>query len=867
MRRRSSNQPTGQGAPITNQASDPPGSGRAGSPLPATITCPDAIASGSLGAGPAARRGLRALPALVCLLLAVITLAVFWPVTGFDFINLDDTSYVTENVQVQSGLSWEGLRWAFTNLNIGLWHPLTWVSHMLDCQWHGPRPGGHHLTSLLLHVANTLLLFVGLRRITGALWRPALVAALFALHPLHVESVAWVAERKDVLSTFFVLLTLGAYVRYAQGKAENRKQKAETGGPFLSSDLQPLPSPSSRGPVVLSSCLPRPLSSGHYWLSLLFFGCALMSKPMVITLPLLLLLLDYWPLCRFQLSTINSRHPAIRLLLLEKLPFAMAALLTGWITLEVAARQGSLPSGLQCPLSARMANATISYARYFLQTFWPGDLAVFYPFPATFSVWCVVGAGLLLAGISVTAGCLVRRRPYVAVGWLWYLVTLLPVIGLIQLAGYSHADRYTYVPLIGVFLLLAWGAHDLTRHWRHQAIIASAASAAGILLCVALTRQQLGYWQNSETLFRHALACTSNNFVAHHCLGLVSTAQARWTEASQHFELALEANPGWAEARYGLGWVSAAQGKWNDAIQQYELALESNPRLAKVHGNLALALARQGRWEEAIPHCELALESNPNLAEVHYCLGLALAAQGNSTEAIPHFEQAVQLRPGFAEAHSNLAAALLGQRKWDEAVQHGQLALQANPGLAEAHFNLAKAFCAQGRWQAAIPHLEQVLKSDPNSARAHNTLGLALARTGQWAEAIVHYQQALAIQPEAIPFRNNLARLLATCPKPELRNGVKAVDLAQEVNRLSGEKDPLYLDTLAAAYAEAGQFPEPWKPPSAPWPWPWRNPMPMSKRFVPGSSSTRRASRTMSQHRLLTTDHGTTKGTTPRANG
>jgi protein O-mannosyl-transferase len=765
MSRRFSNQPPGQSGPTNSPTGNAAPSGRDVSPKRPHST---------------GRLGEASLPPAVCVLLATVTLAVFWPVTGFDFVNLDDTSHVTENAQVQGGLSWAGLGWALTNLDIGLWHPLTWISHMLDCQWFGLRPGGHHLSSLLLHVANTLLLFLGLRRFTGVLWRPALVAALFALHPLHVESVAWVAERKDVLSTFFFLLALGAYGRYAEIRSSNSGIRK---APF------------------------HPPSSIFYALSLCLFALALMSKPMFITLPLILLLLDYWPLRR-ALSALSSQPSTIWPLLIEKLPFAMAALVTGFLTMEVGARQSSLPSAMQCPLPARLANATLSYARYFLQTFWPGGLAVFYPFPATFSTLTVACAALLVAVISVTALWLARSRPYVVVGWLWYLVMLLPVIGLIQLGGYSHADRYTYAPLIGIFVLLAWGACDLTRHWRYQTAIASAAGTAAILLCLGLTHRQLGCWKNSEALFGHALACTSGNFVAHQCLGLASAAQGNWTQASRHFELALEANPGWAEARYGLGWVAAAQGNWNDAIRQYELALESNPRLVKVHGNLALALAAQGKWPEAIPHCELALQANPGLAEVHNCLGLALTAQGNRAEAMQHFEQAVQLKPGFDQAHANLAAALLAQGRWDEAVQQGNLALQANPSLAEARFNVAKALSAQGKWREAIPYFEQALKADPQSARTHNNLAFALARTGEWAGALVHFEQALAIQPEAIAFRNNLARLLATCPQAALRNGVQAVALALEVHQVSGGTNALYLDTLAAAHAEAGQFPQ-----------------------------------------------------------
>ena len=367
---------------------------------------------------------------------------------------------------------------------------------MLDCQWFGLRPGGHHLTSVLLHAANAALLFVVLRRMTGALWRPALVAALFGLHPLHVESVAWVAERKDVLSTFFVMLTLWAYAQYVEGKCRRQKAEGRIGArPGVQRATQPN-----------SSCSILP--SSFYFLSLFFFALGLMSKPMVVTLPVVLLLLDYWPLRRFELGALVSRPMLPARLVVEKLPFVMAALLVSWLTLRGAHEEGWTASVAHYSITDRIANATFSYARYCVQVFWPANLAAYYPQPATLPAGSVAGAALLLLGISVAAIWVARQWPYVVVGWLWYLATLLPVIGLvIQLASYSHADRYTYVPLIGLFMSLVWGGWEVVSHWRRSArACVAAAVAAAIVLCVALTRQQLGYWKDAETLFRHALA-------------------------------------------------------------------------------------------------------------------------------------------------------------------------------------------------------------------------------------------------------------------------------------------------------------------------------------------------------------------------
>jgi tetratricopeptide (TPR) repeat protein len=553
----------------------------------------------------------------------------YLPVFRNGFINLDDGVYVYDNARVQNGLTWENIRWASTTLHFGLWHPLTWVSHMLDCQCFGLRPGWHHLTSVLLHGANTVLLFVVLRRMTGALWRPALVAALFALHPLHVESVAWVAERKDVLSTFFVMLTIWAYGCYAErsviGSQGHASRVTRRGSPF-------------------------------YLLALFFFALGLMSKPMIVTLPLVLLLLDYWPLKRFELAAFVSRPSLPARLVLEKLPFVLAAVLTSLITLRAANRDGWLSSAAHCSLADRIANATLSYARYLLQVFWPGDLAVYYPLPATFSAWSVAGAALLLLGISVAAFCMARRWPYVVVGWLWYLVTLLPVIGLmIQLAAYSHADRYTYVPLIGLFVSLVWGAGEIVSHWRRPALAcAAAAVAAAILLCLAQTRQQVGYWKESETLFRHALAVTKDNWMAHNNLGTALYREGRDREAIPHFQECIRLQPGYAFAHLNLGNALLRVGGIDDTIRAYQAGLKLKPDEAEAQFNLATLLLGKGRLEEAIRHFQQALTVQPDYAEAHNNLGTTLYNQGHAAEAIRQFQEALRLKPDYADARKNL---------------------------------------------------------------------------------------------------------------------------------------------------------------------------------------------------------------------
>ena len=443
----------------------------------------------------------------ICIGLFLLVLCTFWPSLGNGFVNYDDDLYVAANGHVQSGLSWAGARWAFCTPVAANWHPATILSHMLDCQLFGLKPWGHHLTSVWLHAVNTVLVFLVFRRMTGALWRSLLVAALFGLHPLRVESVAWVAERKDVLSTFFFMLTLWAYVRYAQ---ESKVQS--------------------------------PKSKVAYVLALVFFACGLMSKPMLVTLPFVLLLLDYWPLGRNAECGMRNAEPGAggkvqgrtwpwMKLVREKAPFFLLAAIASAVTLITQHRAKALATVENIRLIDRLANALVSYCRYLAKFLWPAKLAVFYPEPVKWPTATVLLAGLLLLGISIMAVALRHRHRYLPVGWLWSLGTLVPVIGLVQVGAQAMADRYTYVPLIGVALLLVWGMHELTSRWQFRAVLLSAAAAAGMILCVALTRRQIGHWRDTETLFRHALAVTDDNWVAHHNLGDALEKRGRLDEA------------------------------------------------------------------------------------------------------------------------------------------------------------------------------------------------------------------------------------------------------------------------------------------------------------------------------------------------
>ena len=526
----------------------------------------------------------------VCVFLAAITFAVFGQTLRHEFVNLDDDQYVSENPVVQKGLTWEGFRWALTYGQIGHWHPLTWLSHMLDCQLYGLQAGGHHLTNVLLHTGTVILLFLVLRRMTGFLWRSAFVAAVFAIHPLRAESVAWIAERKDVLSAFFFMLTLGAYVRYVR----------------------------------------RPPSLIRYGVVVLLFALGLLSKNMLVTMPFVLLLLDYWPLNRLS----NFTPQVLLRLVAEKIPLLV---LTVGSCVATALVPEKVPAGNNLFFGLRMENAVVSYVTYLWQMIHPSGLVCLYPNPVNYlPLWQVAGAVGLLLAISGTAWAFRRTHPCLIVGWLWYVGMMIPVIGIVQISYYAHADRYTYLPQIGLYLLLTWAAADLCAGWRHRRLVLGGCSTVILVALIFCAHTQVSYWRNSESLWTHVLACTSDNYTAHNNLG--------------------------------------------DALFQ----------------------------------------------------------KGNVDEAITQYQTALQIKPDYAGAHNNLGNALLQKGRVDEAITHYQAALQIKPDYAEA--------------------------------------------------------------------QNNLAWVLATSPQTSLRNGSKAVELAQRANQFTGGENPIILHTLAAAYAEVGRF-------------------------------------------------------------
>ena len=666
----------------------------------------------------------------VCVFLAAAVWIVFGQALHFKFINYDDNEYVYENAGIVHGLSWRGLGWIFTHSVSSNWHPLTMLSHMLDCQFYGVlNAGGHHLTNVLLHTASVILLFLVLRDMTGARWRSAFVAAVFAVHPLHVESVAWVSERKDVLSGLFFMLTIWAYVRYV-----------------------------------------RKSSWRSYLLVVLAFVLGLMCKPMLVTVPFVLLLLDYWPLNRIRNSEFGIRN--FTSLVREKIP--LLGLAAVFCVVTMLTQTGAINSTQ--PLSQRLANALASYFIYLGQMFWPARLAVHYP-PQEhgLSPGEIITAALVLAAISAAAWVARRKHPCLLVGWLWYLGMLVPVIGLVQVGEQAHADRYTYLPQIGLYLMLAWLVADLSVRLRHRFVALAGLAVIILAALIFCARAQTSYWQDSETLWTHTLAVTDNNNVAHDNLGSVLLQKGNVAGAMLHLQKALAIEPDDAEA----------------------------------HNNLGATFFKIGQTDEAIAQFQMAVALKPGFADPHNSLGNVFFQKGQTDEAIAQYQMAVALKPGFAGAHNNLGNTLCQKGLMDDAMVQFQEALAIEPDFADANYNLGNILLQKGRVDEAIIHFQKAVASRPDFSYAYYNLGAALLQKGQMDAASVQFQKTLALQPNFEEAQSDLARIawmMAASPDAAVRNGTKAVELARQTDQLSGGKNPMMAGTLAAAYAEAGKF-------------------------------------------------------------
>ena len=688
---------------------------------------------------------------VMCVLLALAVIILFGRSYDFGCLGFDDGEYFSANDQVQAGLTWKGVRWAMLTGHASNWHPVTWLSLMLDVELWGHGPAGPHVTNVILHAVNAVLLFLLLRRLTSrrgepdarvsvaradTTWASFFVAAIFAMHPLRVESVVWVSERKDVLSGLFFMLTLWAYAAYAKAGGSHSKSRI-----------------------------------ANYILSLILFALGLMSKPMLVTVPFLLLLLDYWPLRRTgPRSQISSA--TIRFLVLEKTPFLIMSAVSCWVT--VWSQGQALKPTTVLPLGLRLGNAVVAYVEYAFQLFWPVNLAVFYPYQFNTPVWAFAAAGTLLLCTTGLVFWAARQRPYLVTGWLWYLGMLVPVIGLVQVGGQAHADRYTYLPQIGLLIALIWLIEDRLQSWRAPRLVFGIVSlGVGAALFVCTWRQVL-YWQDDQSLWEHAIACTTGNYTAEN----------------------------------NLGYVLAAQGRNAEAIGHYQKALKYFPEYPEAESNLGTALLNQGRFGEAIQCFLAALKVDPRFAEPYNNLGIIYASQGRSAEAVEQYQKAIQLNPGRAEVHNNLGNVLMTQGRMNEAARQFEMALSIKPDYAKAHYSLANILASQGRMEEAIAHYRPALQAMPAFAHGHYQFGLALQICGEFPEAKAQFQKVVELEPENVAAINNLAWLLATCPDDSLRDGSRAVELATNAERLTRGQSPEILDTLAAAYADTGRFAE-----------------------------------------------------------
>jgi len=642
----------------------------------------------------------------VCLFLVIIILGIYWQVRNHTFVNFDDSSYILNNAHVRAGLSFKGIAWAFSFPGFDYWHPMTWLSHMLDCHLYGLKAGMHHQISLILHILNSMLLFLVFKRMTGAIWRSAFVAAIFALHPMNVESVAWLAERKNVLSTFFWLLTMLSYIHYSK----------------------------------------RPCVS-RYMVMLFVFTLGLMSKPMLVTLPFVLLLMDYWPLCRININhqkTIRSHHTDFQKsftlhLVLEKVPLLILSVVAIFLSSLAVHRLGIVISTASVPMQLRIKNALVSYVSYIIKMIWPHNLAVFYPYPQTLPLWQVTGAGLLLICISFLVFRSVKSKPYLAVGWLWYVGTLFPLIGLFQAGLWpAVADRFTYVPFMGLFLIIAWGIPDLAVRWHYREIKLAIIVAALFSILAMTTYLQVEYWKNGITLFKRALDVTYNNHIAHHKFGEALKLQNKPAAAAKH----------------------------------YSEALRIKPDFFATHLNLGILLRDEGKLNEARDTFTRASRLKPNRAEPFYELGITLEKQGNFDAAIRHYLKALLLKPEYAKSHNNLGIILARQKKDKEAIAHFYEAIRIDPDYVDGYFNL----------------------------------GIIYADQGNIEKAVLHYKKALDLNPNMAQALYNLSWILASCENERYRDGEEAVQLAKKLCKAARYDEPLALDVLAAAYAEIGEF-------------------------------------------------------------
>lgn len=670
---------------------------------------------------------------LICVLLTIITLSVYWQVIGYNFIAFDDSTYVVNNDIVKQGISFDGVRRAFSEVYAGNWHPMTWISHMLDVQFFGINPGMHHLTNLIFHILNTILLFLVLDRMTGAMWRSALVAGLFAIHPLHVESVVWISERKDVLSTFFWILTMMGYHYY-----------------------------------ILKRTLWR------YLIVVLFYVLGLLSKPMLMTLPFVLLLLDYWPLNRLGalqkgenksghstgIMGSSNRCSSLSVLIIEKIPLIVFAMISCCVTFYAQKSGGAMRTIAVIGMAPRIVNAINTYIAYLGKTLCPVNLAIFYPYPDTFNPLWVILCALLLLFISAFVLFSVRRFPYLAVGWFWYLGTLIPVIGIVQVGDQAMADRYTYIPLVGIFLMIVWGLGDLFAKWHYKKVFLEVVTVIVFTLLIVFTWLQIGFWKNNETLFRHTLAVTENNYLAHGILGKVLISQGNVDGAIKEYKEAIRINPYYYLAYFRLGQMFTKKKEDGKAIEYYSKGLEIKPDDILAHNYLGDLLVKMGKTDEAISRYNDSLRINPHQPVVYNNLGNIYLLKGNTEKAIECYQYAVNEKSDYSKAIINLKNARM------------------------------------------IQSVQELLKANPQNSALHTKLGNIYSQMGGYDEAIAQYQKAISIQPKYIQAMDGLSRIYSNGQDYD-----KALSVLKNMQKMQPGNPTIYYN-IACIYAKQNNIVE-----------------------------------------------------------
>jgi len=705
--------------------------------------------------------------------LIFITLFAYENVRNHEFINFDDDIYVTDNQIVSKGLSFEGIKWALGFNASGYWQPVTWLSHMLDCEVYGLNPGGHHLTNLMIHLANTLLLFLTLCQMTGKVYRSALVAAFFALHPLNVDSVAWIAERKNLLSTFFWMLCLLSYKWYLDKRA-----------------------------------------SGRYLVVLILFALGLMAKPMVVTLPFVLLLLDFWPLKRLPtrprpahgqkklpIDAAGIQSLVVSNLIIEKIPFFALSLGSVWLSISTTTHINNMIAVDTVPMMLRISNALVTYVAYIIKMIWPFELAVFYPYPKSIPLWQAAGAGVLLTAVTGLFVLLINRKSYLAVGWFWYLGTLVPVLGIVQGGLWPEmADRWAYVPLIGLFIMIAWTAADFLQKWQFGKPVMAAAALGIIGSLFFITRAQLQYWENSKILFLHALKVTSENAVAHNNLGNALLDEGQTENAVNHFRAALRIDPENAGANNNMGNALVNLGRVDAAISYYIQSLQINPWGAETHNNLAVALNKKERLEEAILHLREALLLKPEYADAYNNLGAVYRKKGQIQNAAKCYLTAIRLKPDFPQPYNNLGLLLRHEGKLNEAIDYFRQALSKNPEFRAAEENLNETWAAVKKFNKTVAQIQSQLNQNINDFDLYLKLGDLYKENGKVDDALKQYQNALRIRPDFLPVLQKMALVHAMKGDYD-----KAIDLLKQLAARQPENTDIYY-LIAGIYARSNKI-------------------------------------------------------------